>query len=109
MHATTQPRRHQARHTDDLRTVDARLRRALHECFDLGATVLTDDMPMQILGNNLVSLAQIEAVVETEFGVRIPDFALANMGRFGDLVRTVRVCVWARGGDRRPSAYKRAA
>jgi acyl carrier protein len=88
--------------------VGARLRRALRECLDLDVTALADEMPMQVLMADAVGLAQIETVIEAEFDVRIPDFALANLDRFGDLVRTVRVCLWARGDELQP-VYDRAA
>jgi len=108
MYTTTERRLPRRGSSSDPDEVGARLRYALGECLDLDVTALDDEMPMQVLVADAVGLAQVEAVIEAEFDVRIPDFALANLDRFGDLVRTVRVCLWARGDKLRP-VYDRAA
>lgn len=90
-------------------TVRDRLQRALTEACGIAPAALHDRAPFAGLLLAVDDVSEIEAVIEAEFGVRVPDFAIDGLRRVGDLVRVITVCLWARGDVAATWPVRRAA
>lgn len=89
--------------------VGLRLRRALGRYLGLAPNALRDDLPVSELLLAAEDLGEIVVVIETEFGIDVPEYAIDRVRCIGDLVRVVTVCLWAAQGTRRDGIVRKAA
>lgn len=79
------------------REVEARLRQALAGYLGLAPERLSDELPLGELLLAADGPEEIAVIIESEFGITIPNFALERIRCLSDLVRIVHVCLWAAG------------
>ena len=78
--------------------VDARLRPLVAAWLGVPEDRLHPERPLEELGD--VDLDALALLLSTEMDVHVPDFALERLRTWGDVVRIVRVCSWARTSRR---------
>ena len=89
--------------------VDAQLRQALAAYLGLVPERLREKLPLDEFLLAADDPEEIAVIVESQFGITIPDFALHRIRSYGDLVRVVHVCLWAAGRARSQAPMRNAA
>lgn len=62
----------------------------------------SDDTPIRHLLGPVDDVLEVAILIEATLGVRLPDYSVERMQSLGDLIRTVRVCLWASGAEPAP-------
>jgi acyl carrier protein len=84
------------------RDVARRLRHTLASCLGLAPERPSDELAIAEILLAAEDLDELAIIVESEFGIRVPDFALERIRHLGDLARVVGVCLWVTNHEHSP-------